>query len=238
MRTRDLIGHGLVGYAITLCIVMALGPGFSHATKPDPSAGSGALASLGQIGPEAIDLKVWTEKPKSVKADSGTPAVIRVNVSKKAYLTVVYLSSNGDAIVLLPNRDTPDSLIQPGQDYTLFGPESPVRLKETDKAKDAKLVLYLSSVPFKQDPLSVPSGEPFLKIPQSAVQERGILIEKIDALAKAPGFNRKVVALKNGAQKNAPLDLMGLPTDVKTAKPVGVTGVQGLKTKILESTKE
>jgi hypothetical protein len=132
----------------------------------------------------------------------------------------------------------PDSLVEPGKDYTLFGPESPVNLKETDTAKDAKLVFYLSSVPFTPEPLSIPSGELFLRIPRSAEKERGILIQKVEALAKTPGFNRKVVALKNGAQKSTALDLMGLPTDVKTAKPVGITGVQGLKTKILDSSKE
>jgi hypothetical protein len=159
-------------------------------------------------------------------------------VSEKAYLTVIYLSSNGDAIVLLPSRDMPDSLLQPGTEYTLFGAGSPIKLKEIDKARDAKIAFYVTSVPFEPEPLALPSGEPFLRIPASAVDQMGILAKKLEAIGKAPGFNRKVMALKDGVLKSAALDLMGLPTDVRTGEPVGVTGVQGLKSKILEPSRE
>lgn len=220
------------------CALTALFCPQSFAATNVSGGGGQQLLSVGQAGAKAVDLKVWTDKAKDDQAKLGAPAVVRVKASEKAYLTSIYVSPNGDAIVLLPNRDLEDSLILPDKEYTLFGPECQVKLKESDTAKDAKIVFYVSSMPLKTDGLTIPPGEPFIRIPQSSTDQIKILTERLEALAKDPGFNRKVLALNSGEKKASRLDLMGLPTDVKSAKPMGVTGVQGLKTKILEVGKE
>jgi len=233
VKTSDFKQFGIIGSAAVLAFVILVACNPALAGKPDPTEAAD-LASVGEVRPNAIDLKVSMERPRADQI-LALPAVIRLRVAEKAHLTVMYLTLNGDALVLLPNRDMPQSLLQPGSDYTLFGPDSKVKLKESDTAKGGKLVLYVSSIPFRPEPLSTMSEEPYVRIPLSAEKQRKVLIEKIETLAKAPGFNRKIVSLTNGEQKSAPLDLMGLPPDVKTTKPVGVTGVQGEKTKIPDS---
>jgi hypothetical protein len=64
------------------------------------------------------------------------------------------------------------------------------------------------------------------------------LCGKLETLSKEEGFNRKVLALKDESGKKDALGLMGLPMDVKSGRPQSVTGVQGLKSNILETPKE
>jgi hypothetical protein len=189
-------------------------------------------------GPKAADLKVWTEKAKEEWAKAGIPAIVRVKSSEKGYLTAIYVSPSGDLIVLLPNKEMPSDMILPDKDYTLFGPESPVRLKPSEMAKDAKIIFCVSAHPLQLAPLPIPSGEIFARIPLSSSQDRKTLEQKLKALSKDTNFNLKALTLADRKKKDSRLDLMTLPTEITSSKPVGVTGTHGAKDKIVGPGKE
>jgi len=238
MKIYGVPAARVIGHVIVIVAIGLLVPTLGLAAAGDSGGGVNKLLSVGQAGAKAVDLKVWTEKATPDQAKAGMPAVVRVKAAEKAYLTSIYISPNGDAIILLPNKDSGENVLVPNKEYTLFGPESEIKLKQSDTAKDAKIVFYVTSKPLKTDRLTLPPGESFIRIPQSATEEMKILTEKLESLSKDPGFNRKALALKDGEKKESRLDLMGLPTDVRSARPMGVTGVQGLKTKILDAGKE
>lgn len=229
---RDLL------HLLAMAALLAFVPVLGIASDTDSEQAPNHPLSIGQAGPKAIDLQVWTEKAETDPVKSGIPEVVHVKSSGKAFLTAIYLSPNGDAIVLLPNRDMPDSSILPDKEYTLFGPESPARLKQTDIAKDAKIIFYLSLTPLRIDDLHIPPGEPFKRISGSAAKDMQALGNILEALAKDPTFNRKVLSLKGENKKGLRLELMDLPPDVTSTKPIGVTGAPGQKPKIPESGRE
>jgi len=238
VKTYEFLSARIIACLIIIYMCTAVGPSSAVSATGDPPQGGHKVLAVGQAGEKAIDLKVWTQKAKDDKSHEGIPAVVRVRASEKAYLTSIYISPQGDAIILLPNKDSEESVLMPDQEYTLFGPESRIKLKESDTGKNASIVFFVSSAPFMLDSLKSAPGDSFIRIPQSSVEEMKILTERLEALSKDPGFNRKVLVLAGGAKKDSRLDLMGLPTDVKSAKPMGVTGVQGLKNKLLEPGKD
>jgi hypothetical protein len=209
-------------------------------TVADSHAQETAYPSLevGQPGPKAVDLRVWAERAPGDLAKAGVPAVVRVKSSDKAYLAAIYVAPDRDAIVLLPNRNVPNSVILPEQDYVLFGQDAQVQLKQTDMAKDAKIIFYVSSVPLPVADLSISPGETFARINQSSGEHAKALRKSLEVLAQDPAFNRKVLALKGEDKKGLRLELMDLPPDVTSSKPIGVTGAPGLKEKSSESGKE
>jgi hypothetical protein len=225
-------------HVLAIVALLALVPDLGLASNGESEETANHPLSLGQAGPKAINLEVWTEKARSNEAKSGIPAVVHVKSSGKAYLTAIYLAPNGDAIVLIPNRDMPNSPILPDKEYTLFGPESQVRLKQTDIAREAKIVFYLSSTPLRLDDLRIPSGEAFMRIPGSAAKEMQTLGKILESFTKDPTFNRKVLSLMDQGKKGLRLELMGLPPDVTSTKPIGVTGAPGQKSKIPEPGRE
>jgi len=212
-----------------------------------PISGLAVSGDSGQIeskllpsgpGPKAQELKVWTEKAKEEWARAGIPAIVRVKSSEKGYLTAIYVSPSGDLIILLPNKEMQSDVILPDKDYTLFGPESPVRLKLSEMAKDAKIIFCVSAQPLQLAPLPISSGETFARIPSSSSQDMETLRQKLEALSKDPNFNFKVLTLRDRKEKDSRLDLMTLPTGVTSSKPVGVTGAPGAKDKIVGPGKE
>ena len=158
--------------------------------------------------------------------------------SEKGYLTAIYVSPSGDLIILLPNKEMRSDVILPDQDYTLFGPESHVRLKQSEMAKDAKIIFCVSAQPLQLAPLPIPSGETFARIPSSSSQDMETLRQKLEALSKDLNFNFKVLTLRDRTEKDSRLDLMTLPTGVTSSKPIGVTGVPGAKDKTVGPGKE
>jgi hypothetical protein len=218
--------------------LILLGAGLGTAADNKPAAAADQLLSVGKIGPNPIDLKIGIEKPPADKASAAVSPVVKLAVSRKAYVTAIYISSNGDATILLPNKETPDNLFLHGKEYTLFGAESKIKLTADEKQKKSKIVFYASPNPLKLDPLSVPEGQDFITIPNSSLKDIDFLCGKLETLSKEEGFNRKVLALKDESGKKDALGLMGLPMDVKSGRPQSVTGVQGIKSNILETPKE
>jgi hypothetical protein len=188
------------------------------------------LTTVGTPGPKAIQLKIWTDKPESHVFRAGDSIVLHVRADRRACIAVVYISSKGDAIVLFPNAQTPDNLILPGRDYTLFGDSAPIKLKISETMKEGRIVVFSSSSPLPLDSLgAVSESKPCIQIPSSAPDRLDALKGYLERASKDEGFNRVVLALKGGGAAGLSLKLMGLPTAVKSEKPETVTGVQGLR---------
>jgi hypothetical protein len=220
------------------CAVIALVAVLEAASTCYPEETAPHPLSVVQAGPKAIDLKVWAEKAEGDSAKEGTPVLARVKASDKGYLTAIFIAPNGDAIVLLPNKDMPVCLIVPEKDYTFFGPDSHVMLEQSELIQGAKINFYLSSSPLPIGELRIPPGEMFMRIAKSASKEMLALSKALERLAKDPTFNRQELSLRGPDKKGLRLELMDLPPDVTSTKPIGVTGAPGLKDKMPESGKE
>ncbi len=229
---ESVVGKCLWLVPVLMAVILVSSP----ANAGDLGEAIHQLLSVGQAEPTSGSLKVWKETAGPDLAKAGFPAVIRVKCTEKAYLSAIYISSRGHAIVLLPNRDTPQVLIQPNREYTLFGPESELKLTESE-IYNAKIVFYFSSLPLEFDPSKIPPSETFMRIPKSS-KDMADFVKKLESLVKCSLFTKKVLALRDSQKKGSPLDLMGLPTNVTSSKPIGVAGVYLIKSKIIDAGQE
>jgi hypothetical protein len=196
------------------------------------------LLSVGNPGPKAVDLTVTTARSEADASGKQAPPVIHLEAPAKAYVTAVYVASNGDVILVFPNKESPDNLLVSGKQYTLFGPDSRVQLKKSKVVKDAKIVFFVSSKPFLLDQLNMPPGEVFLTIPHSSVPEQKALLNKIEEMSKDEGFNRKVIDLESAMKPIIRLDVMGIDEKIKSRKPGTLAGSQGVQGEAEGSKKE
>jgi len=176
-------------------------------------------------GPNEIGLRVWTQKNKDEKFTQGESIILNFETSRRAYVAAVNVSPKGDVMVLFPNGESPDNFILPGKTYTLFGQDSSIQVTANEKIKEAVIIFYAASKPFKLDPLKAPEGEPVIRIAHSDAAQLAMLTKKLEDLSQDEGFNRQVVVLKSAGNGGISLELMA----PKSVKPGGVTGGQGLK---------
>jgi len=196
------------------------------------------LISIGEPGPEAIKFKVWTNKEEGEVFRAGDRAIIFLTADRQAYLTIVAISSDGSVTVFLPNEFMRDNMIQPHKLYTLFGDDWPVRLTAGEMPGNEKLLICLSSAPLTLDPLKMPEGARWLTIAADAGKEKGILKEKLRAIAQDKSFNRAVLSLPREAGATVEFQLgeaprrlkrKALPADIESTIPDPVTGTAGVK---------
>jgi hypothetical protein len=193
-----------------------------------------AWMSVGEKGPNEIGLKVSTQKKQGETFSEGEPIVLNFETSRKAYVMAVNVSSKGDVMVLFPNGESPDNLILPGKEYTLFGPDSSIQVAANEKIKEAVIIFYAVSKPFNLNPLKAPEGQPIIRIAHSDVAQLGIFTKKLEDLSRDEGFNRQVVVLKSAGGGGILPELMA----PRSVKPGGVTGGQGLKPEVEKRGKE
>ncbi len=197
----------------------------AYAGQGDTSDPRQVWMSLGTKGADEIGLKVWTQKKENEAFLEGEPIVLNFETSRKAYVMAVNVSPKGDVMVLFPNGESPDNLILPGKTYTLFGPDSSIQVTANEKIKEAVIIFYAASKPFKLDPLKAPEGQPVIRIAHSDAAQLGTLTKKLENISHDEGFNRQVVVLKSAGSGGISLELMA----PKSVKPGGVTGGQGVK---------
>jgi hypothetical protein len=181
--------------------------------------------SAGKKGPNEIGLKVWTQKKEGETFSQGEPIILNFETTSKAYVMALNVSPKGDVMVLFPNGESPDNLILPGKIYTLFGPDSTIQVTANEKIREAVIIFYASSKPFKLDPFKTSESQPVIRIPHTDSAQLAALAAKIENLAQDDGFNRQAVILKAAGSSGITLELMA----PKSVKPGGVTGGQGLK---------
>jgi hypothetical protein len=202
-----------------LCSAIVVAAGTENASDPRH-----VWMSLGEKGANGIGLKVWTQKKQNEAFAEGEPIILNFETSKKAYVMAVNVSPKGDVMVLFPNGESPDNLILPGKTYTLFGPDSSIQVVANEKIKEAMIIFYASSKPFKLDPLKAPEAQPVIRIPHSDAAQIGVLSNKLKDLSGDQEFTRQIVVLKSAGGGGISLELMA----PKSQKPGGVTGGQGL----------
>jgi hypothetical protein len=208
------------------------------------------LLGLGKIGPGPINLSVWTNKPSGQLFKTGERVIIRFKADKDCYVTVLNVSARGDVAVLLPSKERPDNFIKAGQEYSLFGDDSSVRLEMGKGLPEVKAVFYVTSRPFSLDPQGIPEDRLVLQIPHTEKESLDALAAKIERAAAAPGFNRVILAIKSESAGGPNLKLMGPaprplpsmpgrerregPTAIEPSRsdsepPETLTGTQGVK---------
>ncbi|MFH0823822.1 MAG: hypothetical protein V2B18_13820 [Pseudomonadota bacterium] len=227
-----------ISHVRQVCAMVVLIAVLGIAADGDSSPTSDHPLLVGQPGAGAAELNARLEKADTETTEEGIRAVVRVKSSAKGYLNAIYLAPDGDAVVLLPNAQMPLCLIQPNQEYTLFGPDSQLRFKRTDLAEGGKIVFYLTTDPITIGDLQISPGEVYKKIPFTADREIQALRKTLESLSRVPTFNRVVLPLHFKDKKRRRLELMSLPPDVTSTKPIGVTGAPGLKGGVPEPGKE
>jgi len=206
---------------------------FAQETQTAPAIGE--LAQIGNVGPQAIPLKVWTNHPPGAPLKPGDSVEVHLQVGKKAYLTALFLSGGGNTIVLFPNAQLPETVLLPDKEYILFGEDSGVKLTVDPQMQAGEMVFYVSSTPVVFNDLKPEPGKVCTIIPPASTDKRELLRSKLEAMAKDEGFNRTTLSLRVAKGTETSLRTMGLPTAIKSEAPTSLTGVQGIKPKEVPS---
>jgi Domain of unknown function (DUF4384) len=231
MSSRITFTVPIVIFFTTLCLLVVA----STLLSQDKAAANSAhlLTTLGEIGPDAVKLKVWTNKPPDSVFKMGDRVIIHFVADRDCHLAVLNVSKAGNVAVLFPNRETPDNSIKGGVEHTLFGDDSSMKLVMSQGISEATTVFYVSAEPFSLDPLKISEGKAVVKL---SAEDKGlkILIGTLRQVSKKSGYNRVLLSIK-GPKKAQGLRLMG-PSPRKAAPhksdseiPETVTGAQGLK---------
>jgi hypothetical protein len=217
-RVCGLMGAVLALFGLTL---LSVSPGLAG---PENSAAVDyRLLEIGKIGPKAAKVEIWTNKPKTEGFEPGEPISVHAKAAVKVYLTAIYVSSQGDAYVLFPNRESTDGALEPGQERILFNDKSAVKLTVGEKVKTARIAFYVSSKPVDWAPLAIGEKKPCIIVPRSSEKDMTILTKKLETIAQDETFNRVIMALAAGSG----IRLMGLPSGSSSGKTEGVAGVAG-----------
>ena len=228
---------------LILMSILAVSLLFLHSVSvswaSDEAAGAGhELAVIGEAGAKAIDIKISAQKHGGGAPGKDDPVSVVITPSAPAYVTAIYISPEGDAVVLFPNKKTTDNQLAPGKDYTIVSPDSGLKSGFSPTEDKDKIVVYVSSKQLILHPLKAEQDQEFIVIPHDAAKEMQTLANKIAALSKDETFNRKLITRKTLAQPGQGDSIMALPKSVESVRPADVTGGVGVKTKIKASGKD
>lgn len=189
--------------------------------------------SIGTVGPHAINLSVWTNKPQGEPFKGGDRVIIYFRADKDCYVTGLNVSDKGDITILFPSNEDFDNSIQAGKQYSLFGDSSAFRLEIGKGVNDVKAVFYVSSGTMPISNL-IPEDSSLLKIPHSDSDQLDTLYNIIEAASHETGFNRVILSLTAETEKKSDLKLMGpskgaRPSLSDSERPDSLTGAQGSK---------
>lgn len=228
------------GKGLSAVLVFALGLAIIAASAvlaaEERNAGPAkALLNLGTVGPDAVNLKVWTDQPEHKKLKPGDKVAVNFNADKDCYLVVLNVSSRGGVTVVFPNKEQKDNRIVGGKDYTIFGPGSRLRLVLGKRVPEAKLVFFVSPEPVDLDSFKIPDNEMVFRIPPGARDRLTAFREKLEQASQKKGFNRVLLSIKTDQNGEADLKLMGgkfkkgLPSKDSSEGPETITGTAGRK---------
>ncbi len=203
---------------------------FTNADPINVSGPAGRLLEMGSIKPDAIKLDVWTNKPQNVGFQTGERIIIHFKANRDCHVLALNLSKTGDISILFPNSEQPDDFVRAGQERSLFGSDSSLKLVMGKGLSEAQTVFFVSPEPIYPD-LTFSDDSPVLKY---GADDPGInaVLDHIHKASNLPGFNRVTLVIK-GAENQRELKLMGKPK--KSAPmydseiPETITGVPGIK---------
>lgn len=212
--------------ALTLLAVCVLWIPFNAIAAPGDVLYPGqAWMSVGEKGPNGIQIKVWTQQGPGKAFSEGEAIAVNFETSHNAYVMAMNVSPKGDVIGPFPNRDSPDNFVEAGKTYSLFGSNSGIRLTPKLAIKESVIIFFVASKQFDLNPLKATETDPFIKIPHTDVAGLGILARKLEEISNDEGFNRETLVLKSASSSPVLKGLMG----PKSVKPRGVNGSQGAK---------
>jgi hypothetical protein len=219
---------------MTALLVLFLAP-ISWATGGAAELGK-KLESAGVIGPKSIDVRVSTDISGNEKADKNAPVSVKLTQAESAYITAIYISPEGDAVVVFPNRKTPDNLAA-GKDCTIVSADSGLKIGFSQSQDKGKILVYVSANPTSLDPLKPLGEEDFITISRDDSTNLEMLANKLAAISKDERFNLKVITPDKLSKPGQGDSLMGLPAGVASSHTESVAGVQGIKGKIKDLAK-
>lgn len=221
--------------AVTVLFMLLLAP-MSWASGGAAELGK-RLESAGVIGPKAIDVKVYTDVSGNEKGDKNAPVSVKLTPVERAYITAIYISPGGDAVVVFPNKKTPDNLAAPGKDCTIVSPDCGLKFGFSQSQDKGKILVYVSANPTSLDPLKPAGEDDFITISSDDSKNLEMLMSKLAAISKDERFNLKVITPDKLSKPGQGDSLMGLPAGVASSHPESVAGVQGIKGKIKDLAK-
>jgi hypothetical protein len=203
----------------------------------------GELLSMGKPGDKTFTMKVWPNKGAEDFYHKGDRLFFDMQTNKDAYVTIVAVSSNGAVTVLSPNGERLNNLVKAKEVYTLFGDDSPIRLRMGKEVKSTHLIFYLSPKPFTLDSMKIPPDGGVIQFNVTEDKKFEEFKRALENASNNAGLFRVVIPLKG--KKGAGFNLIAsrvsladeeagkaLPIDVKSRKPESMTGVQGRSIKL------
>lgn len=172
-------------------------------------------------GPSAIKLEVSMDKP-------GERVAIHVRTESDAWLTVIEIQTVKDGQFVkfrLPMVEGSPGFLRGGKSYALFA-DFFFALQNRQMVTGRKLMFVVTAQPFGPEPLNYFTQEGWITISPSPGGPFKILQNKLEQLAKDPGFNRVVIDFPSMEGKFQPLQAS--PADkVSTLKPKTLPLLQG-----------
>jgi len=136
---------------------------------------------------------------------------------------------------VFPNNEQRDNKIAAGKDYTIFGPESRMRLVLGKSVQEAKLAFFVSPRPINLDEFKIPEGDIVFRIAPGSGDRLDAFRATLEQAAGRPGFNRVVLSIKGGEGGDPEVTMMGgrlkrgQPGQVDSEAPETITGTASRK---------
>jgi len=136
---------------------------------------------------------------------------------------------------VFPNNEQRDNKIAAGKDYTIFGPESKMRLVLGKSVQEAKLAFFVSPRPINLDEFKIPEGDIVFRIAPGSGDRLDAFRATLEQAAGRPGFNRVVLSIKGGEGGDPEVTMMGgrlkrgQPGQVDSEAPETITGTASRK---------
>ncbi len=220
-----------------LAMLLILFSGFLFLVSSDSSYASdesgGAafkLLEIGKAGPKAIHVTIGAKKSEAEGKDG--PVSITLNPVSQAYVTAIYISPQGDTMVVFPNKKEPNNLLAPGKDHTIVSADCGLKLGFSESANKGKIVVYISSQPMQLDQEKPGGVDDFVTVSNKDVAAIEALAKRIGTVSKDDHFNKKIITSETLHRLGQGDSIMGLPGGVASTLPESVAGVQGVKSKI------
>jgi hypothetical protein len=222
--------------SITLTVILLFFTPISSATGGAGELGK-RLESAGVIGPKSIDVKVSTDISGNEKGDKNAPVSVKLTPVERAYITAIYISPEGDAVVVFPNKKIPDNLAAAGKDCTIVSADSGLKIGFSQSQDKGKILVYVSANPTSLDPLKPVGEDDYITISRDDSTNLEMLANKLAAISKDERFNLKVITPDKLSKPGQGDSLIGLPAGVASSHTESVAGVQGIKGKIKDLAK-
>jgi hypothetical protein len=212
-------------FFLTALAVACLG-GFPQSVCAAPSEdGKAFLDEIRSLKPEVgrgIGLEVRIAKGDAEGTEAAGRKRFLVKVAKPAYLTALYVSSEGKPFVLFPDGESSSIQLAPDKEYVFSAPDADTA--GDPKSRKGKAVFLVTTRPW--DTKTLIEDRDAGQRPLGAIRARArLLAARLKETAAADdGYNQAVLDLD--ARKPS-LKLMGLPSASKSKKPEEVMGTQG-----------